>query len=185
MGGCIAQVYAARHPDRVSALVLADTWTPPHRSRSETFQYEVLLPGIVPLVRLVGYERVEKAMVWVRERFSKGVSGEYENIERLREGAPKMTTDEFAKVMGALATFRDVDVDHAAIAAPTLVLYGENAPLFTRRHVPALEASLPNATVGVVPGAGHASNLDDPAFFSDAVRSFLATSGVAARPEGR
>ncbi|MFB6140372.1 MAG: alpha/beta fold hydrolase [Halosimplex sp.] len=60
-GGCIAQVYAARHPDRVAGLVLADTFAPDYLSVGERFQRSLMLRATIPPVRLVGYERVEKA----------------------------------------------------------------------------------------------------------------------------
>ncbi|WP_224335358.1 alpha/beta fold hydrolase [Haloprofundus halobius] len=177
MGGCIAQVYAAGHPDRIAGLVLADTFTPELLSRSEWLQRSVMLRATVPPVRLLGYERVEKAMVWLQERLSgESVSGDYSNVERLREAGPKMATEEFAKVIRAVAGFHETTLDLSAITTPTLVLYGEHEPPFLRRHVPKLQSELPDATVREVPGAGHASNLDDPEFFTGAMREFLTAS---------
>lgn len=62
-GGCLAQVLAARHPDRLTGLVLASTFTPPYLSRAERVQRSLLLRAAVPPVRLLGYERVERGMV--------------------------------------------------------------------------------------------------------------------------
>lgn len=173
-GGCIAQAYAATHPDRLAGLVLADTFTPELFGRCEWLQRSAMLRATVPLVRLVGYERVETAMVWLHERIQKGASGDYDNIEQLRAESPTMATDEFAKVIRAVAAFHRTEIDFSAITVPTLVLYGENEPAFIRRHAPKLGAEIPNAAVREVPGAGHASNLDDPEFFTTALREFLA-----------
>ena len=175
-GGCIAQVYAAAHHNQVAGLVLADTFTPELLTRREWLQRSAMLRATVPPVRLVGYERVEKAMVWLQERFQRGVSGDYGNIEQLRSEGPKMDTDEFAKVIRAVATFHETALDLSVISVPTLVLHGENEPAFIRRHVPELAGELPNATVREVPGAGHASNLDNPEFFTTAMAEFLARS---------
>lgn len=174
MGGCIAQVYAATRPETVSGLVLASTFSPEPFDRREWFQRSVLLRAAIPPARLVGYERVEKAMVWLQERFSKGASGEYGNVERLRETGPRMDTEEFAKVIRAVASFHETTVDLSAITAPTLVLYGEREPAFVRRHAAKLGAEIPDASVKEVPDAGHASNLDDPEYFTGALREFLA-----------
>ncbi|MFC6838037.1 alpha/beta fold hydrolase [Halomarina ordinaria] len=183
-GGCIAQVYAARYPERVSGLVLADTFTPALFDRREWLQRSVLLRATVPPVRLVGYERVERVLVWLHERLhGEGVSGDYERIEGLRATGPKMATEEFAKVIRAVAAFHETSVDLSAITAPTLVLYGEHEPPFVRRHAATLGAELPDVTVRVVPGAGHASNLDDPAFFTDAVRHLLVRAFPDDAPE--
>ena len=181
MGGCIAQAYAAEHSDRLSGLVLADTFTPELFSRREWLQRSVMLRATVPPVRLIGYERVEKAMVWLQQRISgRGVSGDYEEIERLRAEGPKMKTDEFAKVVRAVAAFHETEVDLPSITVPTLILYGEHEPSFIRRHAPKLSAEIPNTSVREVPDAGHASNLDNPDFFTRAIREFLGRE----RPRG-
>lgn len=174
MGGCVAQAYAARRPDRVGGLVLADTFAPEILGLGEWLQRSVLLRAVIPPVRLLGYERVERAMVWLQERLQgEGISGDYERIERLRAEGPRMATEEFAKVIRAVAAFDRTDVDHASIAAPTLVLYGEHDASFVRRHAPGLKAEIPNAAVRAIPDAGHASNLDNSDFFTAALREFL------------
>lgn len=174
MGGCIAQAYAARHPDRIAGLVLADTFGSEILDWRERLQF-LTLKSTIPPVRLVGYERVERFLVWFQERIQgKGISGDYEQIERLRENAPKMATDEFAKVITALTTFHETDIDLSAITVPTLVLYGEHDAGFIRRHATKFGADIPHATVRVVPEGGHASNLDNPDFVTSALREFLA-----------
>ncbi|WP_254547310.1 alpha/beta fold hydrolase [Halomarina pelagica] len=174
MGGCIAQVYAARHSEQLAGLVLADTFTPEVLDWRERLQF-LMLKATIPPVRLVGYERVEKVMVWFQERLQgEGVSGDYEKIEQLRAEGPKMATDEFAKVIHALTSFHETDIDFSAIAVPTLVLYGEHDAGFIRRHAPKLGADLPNATVRAVPDSGHTSNLDNPECFTIALQNFLA-----------
>ncbi|ELZ22269.1 alpha/beta hydrolase fold protein [Halosimplex carlsbadense 2-9-1] len=174
-GGCIAQVYAARHPDRVAGLVLADTFAPEYLSVGERLQRSLALRATVPFVRLFGYERVERWMVRLQERISgEGVSGDYGNIERIRETGPKMATDEFAKVIGAVAGFHRTEVRFHAISAPTLVLYGEHEAPFMRRQAEHLATEIGGATLHAVPGAGHASNLDNPEFVTEAVRKLLA-----------
>ncbi len=175
-GGCIAQVYAAAHPDRVAGLVLADTFTPELFNRREWLQRSAMLKATIPPVRLVGYQRVEKGMVWLQEWFSRGASGDYEQIEQLRTESPEMETAEFAKVIRAVADFHETAIDFSAITAPTLVLYGEHEPAFIRRHTSKLGTEIADSTVLEVPDAGHASNLDNPAFFTSAVRELLAWS---------
>ncbi|NIC00466.1 alpha/beta fold hydrolase [Halobacterium sp. R2-5] len=174
MGGCIAQVYAAAHPGEISGLVLADTFAPELGGRGEWVQRSLLLRATVPFVRLVGYERVERALVWLQRRLHGArVGGDYERVEALRASGPKLTTAEFAKVVRAVAAFHETTVDLAAIAAPTLVLYGEHEPPFVRRHAATFAAGIPNVEVREVPDAGHASNLDNPEFFTAELGAFL------------
>lgn len=172
-GDCIAQVYAARHPDRLAGLVLADTFTPALLSHSEWIQRSLLLRATIPPVRLLGYECIERALVWLQELLSPGASGDYENVEVLRAKGPKMTTVEFAKVIRAVALFHRTEVDLSVIDVSTLVLYGEYEPPFVRRHAPKFAGGIPDATVQEVPDAGHASNLDNPEFVTGALAEFL------------
>jgi len=176
LGGAIAQVYAARHPDDVAGLVLAGTFTPEILSRSEWVQRVAMLRAAVPLVRLLGYERVERWMVWVHQRIhGEDVSGEYDNVVQLRAEGPKMQTAEFAKVIRALTSFQETAVDYSVIdSVPTLVLYGEHEPGFVRRQAAKLGEEVGDSTVREVPDAGHASNLDAPDWFTTAIREFLA-----------
>lgn len=171
-GGCIAQVYAHRNPDDVAGLVLADTFTPEVLSRADWLHRKALLATIPP-VRHLGYERVERAKNWLHERFQPGAAGHYENVEGLRDDGEAMSTEEFAKVIRAVARFAESHVDLSRITAPTLVLYGENDLGFVREHAARLGAHVPNVSLLEVPGAGHASNLEDPQFVISALREFL------------
>jgi len=122
-------------------------------------------------------------MVWLQERIQgESVSGEYEKIAQLRDESPKMSTDEFAKVVRALTTFHETDLDLSAITAPTLVLYGEHDAGFIRRHAPRPAETIPNATLQEIPEGGHASNLDNLQFFTAATREFLARNHPQGRP---
>ncbi|WP_440006084.1 alpha/beta fold hydrolase [Halomicrococcus sp. SG-WS-1] len=174
MGGAIALKYAATYPESIAGLILADTFTPRILTRGEWFLRRLVMNGFVPPVRLVGYERVEKANVWLTERLFGGSSGDYEKIERLRETGPKMATDEFAKVIRSMTRFHELSVDLSAITVPTLVLYGENELPFVKRHAAELAAHVSDVEVDEVPDAGHASNLDNPDYFTAAVQTFLA-----------
>ncbi|WP_313694011.1 alpha/beta fold hydrolase [Halorarum halobium] len=173
MGGAIAQVYAARYPEGVAGLVLADTFTPEFTTWRDRVQFATLRATIPP-ARLIGYERVERVLTWLNELVNPGSAGDYDTVEELREDAPTMATAEFVKVVRALTAYPGTPLDLSAITAPTLVLYGENDVGLARRQAAKLGAELPDATVRVVLDAGHASNLDDPAVVTAAIREFLA-----------
>ena len=138
-----------------------------------------MLNALIPPVRLVGLERVEKANVWLTERFFRGAGGDYEKVEQLREDGPRVTTDEFAKVVRSMARFHERSVDLSAIEVPTLVVYGENDLPFARRHAAAIATQVADVEVAEIADAGHASNLDDPGAFSDLLRSLLFRVGTA------
>lgn len=121
-------------------------------------------------------------MVWVQERVQgEAVSGDYDPIRQLRNDGPRMTTAEFANVIRAVVEFVDAEIDFSAITLPTLVLHGENDAGFVRPHADRFGHVLPNSIVRAVPDAGHTANLDNPALFTEAVRSYA--DGQARDPD--
>lgn len=172
MGGAIAQEYAARHPDRIAGLVLADTFTPERLDWRDRLIPISLKAQILP-VRLFGLARTQRAGAWVHERFNRGASGEYGTIERLQADMPPIPFEEFVKIIRSLTSFPRLSVDLRAITVPTLVVYGENTLGYIRRHAAKMGAEIPNATVTEVPDGGHACTLDNPAFFTATLREFL------------
>ncbi|MFD1512516.1 alpha/beta fold hydrolase [Halomarina rubra] len=176
MGGMIAQVYASRYPDHLGALVLADAFTPAFVSRRDRIERTTLMNTIIGLLRLVGYNRAKGLMMW----FGRKLEGD--ETESLRvEAFPEMETHAAVNSLRAVATFHEVDVDFDSITVPTLVLYGEHETSIISRHAPLLESKIPDATVQVVPDAGHASPWDNPTFFNDAIRAFLEESDASTR----
>lgn len=47
-GGCIAQVYAAQHPDKIAGLVLASTFGPEYLTFGDRLQRGIVLPATIP-----------------------------------------------------------------------------------------------------------------------------------------
>ncbi|WP_439026632.1 alpha/beta fold hydrolase [Haloarchaeobius sp. DT45] len=172
MGGLVAQAYAVQYPDQLSGLILADTFTPTILTRGEWFLRRVAMNAFLPLVRVLGIERLERLNVWVSERLSRGASGDYAEVEKLREDGPTMTTTEFIKVIRSMSRAHEHPIDLSAITVPALVIYGENELGFIKRHARELSRTLADCAVDVVPGGGHASNLDNPEYFTAAVRGF-------------
>lgn len=176
MGGLVAQAYAVAHPGAVAGLVLADTWTPAIRGLDDWLVRRVMLNAAIPPAKLVGYQRVERAQVWVYERLFAGSSGKYDRIVALREAAPEMATGEFVKVIRAMTRRDGGSPALSAISAPTLVLYGADDLPFVKRHAAVLAAAISDVAVTEIPDAGHASNLDNPTVYTGALEEFLATT---------
>lgn len=183
-GGAIVQTYAATYPDEVAGLMLADTFADEFLGWVDRFQMKVVLPTVVYPASLVGFQRVERAMTWANELFSPGSSGDYEKVEALRADSPPISNSEFAKIVRAIGSFMDEEVEYGALTMPTLVLRGEHDPGFMRRHADRLVEVIPDADSAVVPGAGHASNLDNPEFFDEVVRDLLEEAWVDSTAEG-
>jgi pimeloyl-ACP methyl ester carboxylesterase len=102
----------------------------------------------------------------------------------MSETAPPDLVDEVAAIAAdfhpaALAAFArsfaetDLRPMLSSISVPTLVLQAEadaRSPMFVGED---LHARIPGSQLVVLPGVGHVSNIEDPAAFDAAVRSFL------------
>jgi pimeloyl-ACP methyl ester carboxylesterase len=170
MGGMVAQVYASRYPDRLSGLVLADTFSPAFLGWRDRIERSTLVNATAGLIRLVGYNRAKGLVLWFGRKL------ERDRTTSLRTAAfPGMDTADAVNALKAVASFHTTDIDLSSVAVPTLIFYGEHETAIVSRHVPVLSAQIPDSTVREVPDAGHASPWDNPEFFNDTIHTFLAS----------
>ena len=174
LGGCIAQAYAALYPEKVAGLVLADTFTQAPLGLVGRLLF-ANLRVFATLDRVVRYKTLNRFQLRVGNLLKPGVAGEGGTIQDLIDTGPTISHAEFVKIVDSLVSFpRGDDVVLSRIDAPTLVLYGEDEPSFVRDHAVLLGELIRDAgTVTEIPDAGHASNIDNPVFFTEAVRQFL------------
>ncbi|WP_123623520.1 alpha/beta fold hydrolase [Halorubrum sp. CSM-61] len=174
LGGCIAQAYAATYPETLSGLVLADTFTQAPLGLTGRLLF-ANLRVFAALDRVVRYKSLNRIQMAVGDLIKPGVAGEGGTVQELIDTGPTISHAEFVKIVDSLVAFpRGGDVELSRIDVPTLVLYGENEPSLMRDHAALMGELIPNAvSVTEIPDAGHASNIDNPAFFTEAVREFL------------
>ena len=167
LGGVIAQLLYHRYPSRVRSLILVDT-----------------TPGGGAAPEPERSERVRQRLLAIESLGPRGMA-EQRAPHLVSELAPRSLVAELVDIM---AQVRPAGYCTAAIAlgatdltsqlpdirVPTLVIHGEHdavVPLATARQ---LAASIPNASLVVLPNAGHVSNQEQPEAFNAAVRLFLA-----------
>lgn len=166
MGGVIAQEFYRRHTGRVRALILADTNTG-GGARPEA-ERRVRLEA-----RLKATETMTPAQM-AQERGPKLLSP-FASPELLAEvtaiiGEVHMVGFRSAAIALDAADTRAV---LPTISVPTLILWGEHDSVTPRPEADTLHEAIPGALFEVIPGAGHLSNLENPAAFNRAVLEFL------------
>jgi pimeloyl-ACP methyl ester carboxylesterase len=154
LGGVMSLAFQLAHPERVRGLMLCDTG-----------------PGFRnPEARRQWNERAERR---ARDLEARGLVdavggaetrlGGHRSAEGLAGAARGMLTQQDSSLIDSLPQ----------IAVPTLVLVGSED-----RHFLAaadyMAGKIPGARKAVIPGAGHAANLDQPAAFNRAAAEFLA-----------
>lgn len=154
LGGYMSLAFHASHPDRVRALMLFDTGPGFKKDEArlkwnETANKRAADFDTRGLMALNSSDEVKLT----RHRDAKGLAG----------AARGMLAQQNDRVIRSLET----------VAVPTLVLVGANDTDFLAA-TDYMAAKIRGATKAVVPDAGHAANLHQPALFNQAVEAFLA-----------
>lgn len=164
-GGVLAQDFYRTHADRVSRLVLADTYA----------GWKGSFPAAVVEQRLSRCERDsllvpgEFVTRWVPEMFS--------------AAAPRSALEEMAAVFADFhplgfrlmaKSLADTDTRDVlpTIACPTLLLWGEQDSRSPVAVAQQMHSQLREAELCLIPRAGHVSNMEQPGVFNTHIRRF-------------
>jgi pimeloyl-ACP methyl ester carboxylesterase len=154
LGGYMSLAFNLAHPERVRALLIIDTGP--------------------------GYRNDEAREGWNRNALRTAERYESEGLGRLAAGTPEMRTsthrsaDGLARAARGMLTQKDARVMASlpTIAVPALVVVGaDDAPFLAASDY--MAAKIPGARKVVIPDAGHAANMDQPAAFNAAILDFL------------
>jgi pimeloyl-ACP methyl ester carboxylesterase len=163
-GGTVVLELYRHHPELVATLILADTYAGWKGSLSEE---EVR-------ARVEGAHRM---LATPAEDFDPTLPGLFagdppaEFVSLLAEMSADVRPESFRVALLVMAEADERDL-LPRITAPTLLIWGEQdvrSPLSVARE---FERAIPDAQLVVIPRAGHASNLERPEEFNDAVREF-------------
>ena len=170
MGGYLAFALWRRHPHRVNALVLADT-----RAGADSEDGRAKRRDMQSLARAEGAGAVADRMIT-------GMVGKTTRAERpavvaaLDAMMRRATAPAISDALDALMDRPDSTPTLGTITVPTLVLCGEEDALTPVAESEALHAAIAGSTLGIIPRAGHASNIEDPAAFDGLLSRFLAAT---------
>jgi 3-oxoadipate enol-lactonase len=167
MGGRIAMDFVVRHPDRVNALILADTHLGfGHFAAEEQDSFIAMRRG--PLDAGV----TPRAMAPPVARSLMGPEAGPEIFDRLVNSMAALRPASYIRAIECMVRSDRFDALES-IAAPTLVLAGDGDRLTPPAMGRAIAARIPGARFAVVPGAGHLSNIEAPAAFNALLDEFL------------
>jgi 3-oxoadipate enol-lactonase len=168
MGGRIARDFALRYPDRVAALVLANT-SPGFDALSGEEQRRFVAER-----RNLDPEALAQRLVSAHAR--PGAR------EELVSSFRALRRDSYLKAVEA-----SVAQDRAArledIKAPTLVVTSDEDPLYPPALARAMAQRIPAVELVEIAGSGHVSNLEQPERFNQVVLEFLARRRYALHGE--
>jgi pimeloyl-ACP methyl ester carboxylesterase len=159
LGGYMSLAFNLAHPEMVTALILCDTGP--------------------------GYRNPKGREAWNETAFKRAERFEERGLEALGS-SPEVqavrsrhrSAEGLAKAArGMLAQFDSRVIESLeGIDVPTLIIVGANDTPFLA-GTDYMAAKIPNAQKVVIPDAGHASNIDQPEAFNEAVLEFLGEVG--------
>ncbi|WP_308169812.1 alpha/beta fold hydrolase [Acrocarpospora catenulata] len=166
MGGYVTMAFCRRHPDRVRAVILADTKaapdTPEAAEGREKNAGRVLsgetLTEMVP--NLVGATTLARRPMVVGR------------VRGLVESAPPAAV---AWALRAMAVRPDSFGTLRALTCPTLIVVGDEDVISPTTDAEAMHEAVPHALLRVLETSGHLSAIETPEQFDEAARAFLST----------
>lgn len=171
MGGAQAQEVAIRYPERVRKLVLCNTYSSRDARAAAMFRGRVLLRE-----RLSAEEFHRLTLPWAYTHHDYERPGYIDGvIDALLKDPYPQSNEAYARQIEATIDFVSED-RLSEIAAPTLLLFGEDDITTPMRFCRSLEAGIADTRTHVVPGAGHGLPWSHPDEFNKAVREFLVSS---------
>lgn len=163
VGGLIAQGFALRHPDRLAALVLCDT--------AARIGDAAMWNDRIATVRAGGLAAILDPVMqrWFTDHYRQSQPAA---MDLWRDMFLAMPVDGY---VGTCATLRDTDLREAvhAIAAPTLVVVGEEDLSTPVALVRDTAERITGARFEIIAGAGHIPSIERPEDLAQLISSFL------------
>ena len=178
MGGRLALGLALRHPDQVSALIL-ESATPGIQNEEERLQRRAADETLARRIEEIGVQEFanewERFPMWASQsRLPPGVLQEQREV-RLHNNDVGLANSLRGMGQGAQPSYWD---RLAEIRAPVLLIAGALDRKFSG-IAGQMGVRIPDATLVVVPEAGHAVHLEQPQLFSGLVANFLVAQNRA------
>jgi len=172
MGGYAALAFAARHRERLSALVLADT-----RAAADSAETRAARAGALATIADVG------APAYLAASLPRLLSPSAPPalVAHLRARAETRAASLRAGVE-ALRDRPDRTAELGAIACPTLVVCGEHDQVTPAVEMKQIAAAISGARFVPIANAGHLSHIEAPGAFLQAVTSFVGTLAETRAP---
>jgi 3-oxoadipate enol-lactonase len=167
MGGYILLQLMTRAPERLISVVLADTMggdDPPERKQARAAQAET--------IRTTGLGAFADQVL--PRMFAPSVPNERPGlVERFRQTILSQRPEAVIAALQGLAARPNMLEPLRSVQLPTLVLVWAEDQATTPDHARELAATIPDATLVILPGAGHMANWEDTDGFNRAVLAFL------------
>jgi len=162
-GGYLSLRAALRYPQVVAGLILIDTQALPENP--------VTLPHYTQLINGWVSNGLDDPTATTLEHIILGAG--YADAPLWKAKWKKVTPSNLLHIFNTLVTRDDLTESLSQIKVPALVIHGDADNAIPLAHAEDMVRRLPQATLKVIPGGGHASNLTHAAVVTPLIESFL------------
>ncbi|MBI5855071.1 MAG: alpha/beta fold hydrolase [Nitrospirae bacterium] len=166
MGGYILFAFHRNYPERIKALVFADTRAEADKPEQVTWRFQLAQRAHTLGASVVADEMVPKLL-------ASGSQTRPELVEQVRAIIHSTPVTGIAGDLMAIAERPDSTGQLAGIRCPTLVIVGQQDGLTTPDENRRIAEGIAGARLAVIPAAGHLSSLEQPEAFNAALLEFL------------
>jgi 3-oxoadipate enol-lactonase len=167
IGGYIALAFARKYPERLNALVLADT-----RSEADSIEARAKRDEMIAFAKdHSSRETIEKMLPNLICETTRDEQPQV--VEQIIEMASQARREGLISTLQALRDRPDATPQLGEITVPTLVIVGARDAITPPDVARDLTSKISGARLEIIEGAGHLSNLEQPERFNACVRDFL------------
>ncbi|AMV36873.1 alpha/beta fold hydrolase [Planctomyces sp. SH-PL62] len=168
MGGYVALALVLKHPERVRALILADT-----RAAADTLDAARLREESARGVLQAGHPGAIVEAMLPRLFAESTIRDRPALVSPIRAMMEATSASGVAGALRGMAARPDRREDLRTITVPTLVVVGEKDAISPPDEARAIVEALPDARLAEIPEAGHLSPVENPEAFNAAILDFL------------
>jgi 3-oxoadipate enol-lactonase len=167
MGGYVALAFTRLFPERVRALLLADT-----RPQADTGEARLAREETATRALGEGMQTIADSML--PKLFAPSTQAERpEVVARVREMILNTTPQGAASALRGMAVRADHTKFLREINCPALIIVGSLDGITPLADAELMRREIPGSRLEVIAGAGHVSNVERPAEFNRALENFL------------
>jgi pimeloyl-ACP methyl ester carboxylesterase len=168
LGGYIALRTVERNPERVLALILADT-----QSKPDSNQAKLKRAATIKSIKTHGIEAYAENLV--KTLFTTdSLTKKTDMVEWVKQMIEAGSPSAICAALLALAGRTDTTSTLPHIKVPTLILVGEHDQSTTPIASQEMHEKIVNSELHVIPKAGHLSNVENSDEFNKHILNFLA-----------
>jgi pimeloyl-ACP methyl ester carboxylesterase len=167
MGGYVTLAFYKKFPQRVRALVLADTRPQADTNEAKQIRQQQAVKALKEGMSPIAETLLPKALA------PKTLDEQPEVAARVREMMLSMKPQGTAAALRGMAAREDHTKLLPQINVPALIIVGSEDAITPPDVSEAMQREISNSRLEIIEGAGHVSNLERPAEFNRAIREFL------------